>query len=76
MTQEQIQEMHKRFDAVVFSTEQDLLGNDIKVLNAEHLGDVQSKLIPRIKEFVQEEVDKAVTERENEIISEIKALVE
>lgn len=55
------EEGDKEFDSLVFHYEENGWGGTekTKCINAEHLGDVVSKLIPKMKDFIHQEREKA-----------------
>lgn len=71
----------EEFERLVFS-QQNVWGHSdkIRVVNAEHLGDVEGKLIPQIKSFISSERQKAKAEERQrlleEVIGEIRGRIE
>lgn len=63
-------DVEKRFDEICFYEDDDWIVGKSMVLNAEHLGDVSGKLIPKIKQLLAQELATLKTQVRKEIEEE------
>lgn len=68
------EEWEIEFDELTLHTEQSFIQGESTQVNAEHLGDVKYKLLPKIKQFIKTQRTQAKEEERKRIEAEVREL--